>query len=66
MLCLNNNGNNLNLNMYARVEIPERKLTEVNNIEYDVKSCQFIMIIVNCTDVQLKRLENIDHPQKRC
>ena len=31
------NGNNIQLNMYAKVEIPKHKLTQVNTIEYDVK-----------------------------
>ena len=57
MLCFNNNGINLHLNMYAKVEIPERKLTQVNTIEYDVKSCQVILTIVNFTYVRLKGLE---------
>ena len=57
MLCFNNNGNNLHLNMYAKVEIPERKLTQVNTIEYDMKSYRFKTAIVNFTYVRLKGLE---------
>ena len=40
MLCLGNNGNNLQLNIYAKVERPERKLIQVNTIEYVVKYYQ--------------------------
>ena len=40
--------------MYDKVEIPDRKLTQVNNIEYDMKLYQVKTTIVNCTYVQLK------------
>ena len=44
-----NDGNYIHLNMYAKVVKPERKFTEVNTIENDVKSYQVIKTIVNCT-----------------
>ena len=34
------NKNDLHLNMYAKVERTEQKMTWVNNTEYDVKSYQ--------------------------
>ena len=37
--------------MYAKVGIPERELTLVNTIDYNFKSCQVIMTMVNFTDV---------------
>ena len=43
--------------MYTKIERPEQKLTCVSTIQYDVKPCQFIMTIVNCTDVRLKILK---------
>ena len=57
MLCFNNNGNNLHLNMYAKVERPEQKLTQVKTKEHDVKSYQVMMNIVKFTDVRLKILK---------
>ena len=48
-----NNRNNIHLNMYAKVEIPDRKFTQVDTIECDVKSFQVITAKLNCTDVQL-------------
>ena len=57
MLWSRNQGNNLHLNMYAKVEMHGRKLTEVNNIEYYLKSCQVITDKVNCIYVQLKGLK---------
>ena len=45
--------------MYARVETTERKFTSVNSIEYDMKLCQIMKNILNCTDVQLKGLKII-------
>ena len=43
--------------MYAKVGKPDHKLTEVNNIKYDVKSCQVMTAIVNFTYVRLKILK---------
>ena len=43
--------------MYAQFGKPERKLTSVNTIEYDMKSCQVMTTIVNCTDAQIKILK---------
>ena len=45
MCCSSNNGNNLHLNIYAKVGKPERKCTHVNNIEYHVKSFQVVTTI---------------------
>ena len=52
-----NNGNNLHQNMHAKAGKPERKLTYLNTIEYDVKSSQVITTIGDCMDVRLKRLK---------
>ena len=41
--------------MYAKVERPERKLTGVNTIGYDMKLLQVKITMVKFTDVQLKR-----------
>ena len=49
MCCLSNNRNNLDLNMYAPVERPERKLTYVYTIEYDVKLYHGRTAILNGT-----------------
>ena len=57
MCCLGNNGNNLYIKIYTKVEIPERKWTQVSTIEYYLKQYQVIENIVNFTDVQLKGLE---------
>ena len=43
--------------MYAKVERPEQKLTQVNTIEYDVKVHQAKKTIVICTYVRLKGLK---------
>ena len=51
------NGNNIHLNIYAKVEKPKRKCTQVNTIEYDVESCEVMKTIGNCTYVRLKILE---------
>ena len=56
MFFLINNINNLHLKMYAKVEIPDLKLTQVNTIEYDTKSQQVKTTIINCTDAKLKGL----------
>ena len=58
MCYLRNNGNNLHLNMYAKVVKPHQKLISLNTIEYDLKSFQFMTNIVNYTDVQLKQFKN--------
>ena len=57
MRCSRNNINNLHLNMYAKVETPERKLTQENIIQYDKKQHQVKMTIESCTYVQLKGLK---------
>ena len=59
MLCSSNNVNNLHINMYVKVERPEWKLTQVNTIEYDAKSCQVMRTIVNFTWVQQNILKII-------
>ena len=57
MLCLSINVNSLHLKLYAKVEIPEQKLTYLNTMEYDMKLHQVKTTIVNCTDVRLKVLK---------
>ena len=43
--------------MYAKVGKLKRILKEINTIEYDMKSCQVMTTIVNCTDAQIKILK---------
>ena len=57
MFCLSNHENNLHINMYAKVDIHKRKLTQINTIKYDVKSYEVKMTILNFTYVQLKGLK---------
>ena len=57
IFCLRNKGNNLNLNIYAKVERPKRKLTKINTIEYVIKTYQVKITKVNFTDVWLKGLK---------
>ena len=40
-----------------RLVKPDHKLIQVNTIYYDVKSCQVITTIVNCTQVRLEILK---------
>ena len=40
--------------MFAKVEKYERKFTEVNAVDYDVKSCRSMTATLSCTDVRLK------------
>ena len=49
MCCSSSNGNNLHLNMNAKVGKHEQELTWVNTIEYDAKSFQAMKTMVNCT-----------------
>ena len=57
MCFLRNNRNNLYLNMYSTVERPERKLTNVYTIEYDMKLYHLKTAIVNGTYLWLKGLK---------
>ena len=43
--------------MYAKIGKPERRLTEVNTLDHDVKSCQVMRTIGNCSDIRLKILK---------
>ena len=54
MCCSIKNGDNLHLNMYAKVGKPKRILTKINHIYYDVESYQGMPDIVDFTDVGLK------------
>ena len=64
MLCLSINVNSLHLKLYAKVEIPEQKLTYLNTMEYDMKLHQVKTTIVNYTDVRLKELISLT-PHRR-
>ena len=57
MCCSSNNGNNLHLNMYAKVGKPERKLIWVNTIDYDAKIFQAMKTMLNFIDKRLKRFK---------
>ena len=57
MFSSRNKVNNLHLQIFANVQIPERKLTQVNNVEYDVKLFQVITTIIKCTYIKLKGLK---------
>ena len=57
MRCLTSNENSLHLKHVRQGQKPERKLTQVNTIQYDMKSHQVKMTIENCTDLRLKGLK---------